>query len=196
VVLLRLAGYVLWIPAAGLIFMALILLLVSSRLSVRSRVAARFPGCGRGQVRAGSGPVHVRGASAPRPAGPLMGYLAGASCVWYRDRVLRRHWVTRVRYPNDEWAEVDELAEEQIRAWDSGPFTIADDTGSALLYPVLLDRTLNALGHPVQQTLDEVRDGGADPWQYHNGRLGVLLSQDRRGRYRAVPGLGAAPGAG
>jgi hypothetical protein len=43
VVFLRMAGYVLWIPAAGAIIMAVILLLVSSRLPVRSRLAARFP---------------------------------------------------------------------------------------------------------------------------------------------------------
>jgi hypothetical protein len=60
VVFLRLAGYVLWIPAAGAIIMALILLLISARLATRSRVAARFPRCGCGQVSAerGLAPPH------------------------------------------------------------------------------------------------------------------------------------------
>jgi len=159
--------------------MALILLLVSTRLSARSRIAARFPGCGCGQVRAGPGPLHVRGTSAAGPAGPLHSVLTGASCVWYRSRLLRRHWITRMRYTSDEWAEVDELAEEQIWSWDSGPFTITDSTGSVLVSPGLLERTLNVLGHPVQQTLDEARDEGPEAGRYHSGRLGVLLSQGR-----------------
>jgi hypothetical protein len=179
VVFLRLAGYVLWIPAAGAIIMAVILLLVSSRLPVRSRLAARFPRCGCSQVRARSGPVHVQGTTVPGRIGPLMGSLTGASCVWYRNRVLRRHWVTRVRYTNDEWAEIDELVEEQIWSWDSGPFTITDDTGSVLVSPALLDGTLNAFGYPVQPTLDEIRDEGAEAWHYYGGWLGVLLGQGR-----------------
>jgi hypothetical protein len=54
-VLHQVAGYVLWIPAAGAIIMALILMLVSSRLSTRSRVAARFPG--HIHALAGAGPA-------------------------------------------------------------------------------------------------------------------------------------------
>ena len=48
--------------------------------------AAHFPGCGCGQVRAGSGPLHVQGTSAPGPAGPLHGALTGTSCVSYRNQ--------------------------------------------------------------------------------------------------------------
>ena len=177
--LLQVAGYVLWIPAVGASITALILLLLSSRLSARSRVAARFPRRGCGQVRAGYGPVHVQGTSAPGPAGPLLGGLTGASCVWYRTRVLRRYWITRLRYAFGEWAEVDELAEEQIWSWDSGPFTISDDTGSVLVSPGLLDHPRSAPAHPVQSTLDEVRDQGAQAWPYHHGQLGVLLSGGR-----------------
>ena len=48
--------------------------------------AAHFPGCGCGQVRAGSGPLHVQGTSAPGPAGPLHSALTGTGCIWYRNQ--------------------------------------------------------------------------------------------------------------
>ena len=127
--LVQATAVVLWIPATAAVIMALILLLVSTRLSTRSRIAARFPRFGCGQVRAGPGPLHVRGTSAPGPAGPLHSALTGTSCVWYRSRLLRRHWITRMRYTSDEWAEVDELAEEQIWSWRPMPAPVRSRSG-------------------------------------------------------------------
>ena len=186
---LRLAAYLLWIPGLFAIIAAVILPVVSHGLSRRSRVAAAWPEIGCGQVRAGgvgsvggatgvaAEPVHVHGASAPGPAGPLRGRLSGSECVWYRMRVLRRFLVKQIRYTSDEWQEVDVLVEEQIWGWDSGPFAVRDATGSVLVAPALLEHTLNALGHPAEkQLVDEIRDEGADPWHYQRGKLGVLLA--------------------
>jgi len=119
----------------------------------------------------------VHGASAPGPAGLLRGRLSGSECVWYHLRVLRRFLVKQIRYGADEWAEADALVEEQIWAWDSGPFAVKDETGGVLVAPALLEHTLNVAGHPAERNVvDEVRDEGADPWHYHHGRLGDLLA--------------------
>jgi hypothetical protein len=65
---MRLAAYLLWIPGLFAVIAAVILPVVSSCLSRRSRVAASWPQTGCGQVRAvGAGavrdePVHVHGA--------------------------------------------------------------------------------------------------------------------------------------
>jgi hypothetical protein len=174
---LRLAAYLLWIPGLFAIIAAAILPVVSSGLSRRSRVAASWPQIGCGEVRAGAGPVHVHGASAPGPPGMLPGHLSGSECVWYRTRVLRRFMVKRIRYGGDEWQEVDVLVEEQIWGWDSGPFAVRDETGGVLVAPALLEHTLNAHGHPAERNaVDEVRDEGADAWRYQSGKLGALLS--------------------
>jgi hypothetical protein len=180
---MRLAAYLLWIPGLFAVIAAVILPVVSSGLSRRSRVAASWPQAGCGQVRAGDAgnvgdePVHVHGASAQGPAGLLRARLSGSECVWYHLRVLRRFLVTQIRYGASEWAEVDALVEEQIWAWDSGPFAVRDETGSVLIAPVLLEHTLNVAGHPAERNvIDEVHDEGADPWHYHSGRLGDLLA--------------------
>jgi hypothetical protein len=176
---MRLAAYLLWIPGLFAVIAAVILPVVSSGLSRRSRVTASWPQIGCGQVRAGGAggePVHVHGASALGPAGLLRGRLSGSECVWCHLRVLRRFLVKQIRYGADEWAEVDVLMEEQIWAWDSGPFAVRDETGSVLVAPALLEHTLNVAGHPAERNVvDEVRDEGADPWHYHSGRLGDLL---------------------
>ena len=183
---MRLAAYLLWIPGLFAVIAAVILPVVSSGLSRRSRVAASWPlvGCGQagaggvaGAEGVGAEPVHVHGASAPGPRGLLRGRLSGSECVWYHVRVLRRFLVKQIRYGPDEWAEVDVLVEEQIWAWDSGPFAVRDETGSVLVAPALLEHTLNVAGHPAERNVvDEVRDQGADPWHYHHGRLGALLA--------------------
>jgi hypothetical protein len=86
-------------------------------------------------------------------------------------RVLRRYLVKQIRYVGDEWTEVDVLVEDEIWAWDSGPFAVRDATGSVLVSPALLGHTLNALGHPAEKdVVDEVRDEGADPWHYRSGK--------------------------
>jgi hypothetical protein len=176
-VLLRLAAYLLWIPGLFAVIAAVILPVVSSGLSRRSRVAGSWPRIGCGEVRAGDEPVHVHGASAPGPAGLLRGRLSGSQCVWYRMRVRRRFMVKRIRYVGDEWTEVDVLAEEQVWAWDSGPFAVRDGTGSVLVASALLGHTLNVLGRPAERgVVDEVRDEGAEAWHYQNGKLGVLLA--------------------
>lgn len=174
---LRLAAYVLWIPGGFAIIAAVILPVVGSSLSHRGRDAASWPQSGCAQVRPGFGPVHVRGTCAPGPRGMLTGRLSGSECVWYRERVLRRYMVTRIRYINDEWTKVDEEVEEQIWAWDTGPFGLRDETGSVLVAPALLEHTLNAFGHPVQKVLEEIREEGGETWRYQTGRLGVLLGQ-------------------
>ena len=79
---LRLLAYLLWIPALFAVIAAVILPVVGSGLSRRSRVAASWPQIGCAQVRAGPEPVHVHGASAPGPRGPLRGRLSGTECVW------------------------------------------------------------------------------------------------------------------
>jgi hypothetical protein len=92
-------------------------------------------------------------------------------------RVLRRYLVKQIRYVGDEWTEVDVLVEDEIWAWDSGPFAVRDFTGSVLVSPALLEHTLNALGHPAEnEAVDEVRDEGAGPWPYRSGKLGILLA--------------------
>jgi hypothetical protein len=78
------------------------------------------------------------------------GDLAGVQCAWYHARVLRRFLVKQIRCGADEWAEVDVLMEEQIWAWDSGPFAVRDETGSVLVAPALLDR---ATGYRVQEDI-------------------------------------------
>ncbi len=174
---LRLAAYVLWIPSGFAIIAAVILPVVGSRLSRSGRDAASWPQAGCAQVRPGSGPVHVHGASAPGPRGMLSGRLSGSECVWYRERLLRRYMVTRIRYTSDDWMEVDEEVEEQIWARDTGPFRLRDETGSILVAPALLEHTLNAAGLPVQKVLDEIREEGGETSRYQAGRLGVLLDQ-------------------
>jgi hypothetical protein len=186
VLVMRLAAYLLWIPGLFAVIAAVILLVVGSCLSRRSRVAASWPQIGCGQVRArsvegvggvGDEPVHVHGASVPGAGGLLRGRLSGSECVWYHVRVLRRFLVKQIRYGADEWAEVDVLVEEQIWAWDSGPFAVRDESGSVLVAPALLEHTLNVAGHPAERNVvDEARDEGADPWPYHSGRLGALLA--------------------
>ena len=177
---LRLAAYLLWIPGLFAVIAAVILPVVSSGLSRRSRVAASRPQIGCGEVRAGGvgpGPVHVHGASAPGPPGLLHGRLSGSECVWYRTRVRRRFLVKRIRNVGDEWTEVDVLVEEQVWAWDSGPFAVRDGTGSVLVAPALLEHTLNVYGHPAgRNAVNEVRDEGADAWRYQSGKLGGLLA--------------------
>jgi len=177
---MRLAAYLLWIPGLFALIAAVILPVVGSGLSRRSRVAASWPRIGCGQVRVGQvgdEPVHIHGASAPGPAGLLRGRLSGSECVWYQVRVLRRFLVKQIRYGADEWAEVDVLVEKKIWAWDSGPFAVRDETGGVLVAPALLEHTLNVAGHPAERNVvDEVRDEGADPWHYHHGRLGDLLA--------------------
>jgi hypothetical protein len=157
-----------------------ILPVVGSGLSRRSRVAASWPQRSCAEVRAwprGPEPVHVHGASAPGPREVLRGRVSGEECVWYRMRVQRRYLVKQIRYVGDEWIEVDVLVEEEIWAWDSGPFAVRDATGSVLVSPALLGHTLNALGHPAEkEVVDEVRDEGADPWHYRSGKLGILLA--------------------
>ena len=175
--LLRLAAYVLWIPGGFAIIAAVILPVVGSGLSRRSGAAAPWPRAGCAQVLPGSGPRHVHGTSAPGPRGLLTGRLSGAECVWYRDRVLRRYLVTRIRYTSDDWMEVNVEVEEQIWSSDTGPFGLRDETGSVLVAPALLDHTLNAFGHPAQRVLDEIREEGGEPWRYQAGRLGVLLDE-------------------
>ena len=151
---MRLAAYLLWIPGLFAVIAAVILPVVSSGQSRRGRVAASWPQIGCGQVRAagvggmGDEPVHVHGASAPGPSGLLRGRLSGSECVWYQVRVLRRFLVKQIRYGAVEWAEADVLVEEQIWAWDSGPFAVRDETGSVLVAPALLEHTLNVAGHP------------------------------------------------
>lgn len=175
--LLRLAAYLLWIPGLFAIIAAAILPVVSAGLSRRGRAAASWPRAGCGEVRPGPEPVHVHGASAPGPAGPLRGRLSGSECVWYRMRVLRRFLVKQIRPVGDEWTEVDVLVEEQIWVWDSGPFAVRDGTGGVLVAPALLERTLNVLGRPAEKGIvDEARDEGADAWRYRGGQLGVLLA--------------------
>jgi len=176
-VFLRLAAYVLWIPSGFAIIAAVILPVVGSRLSRSGRDAASWPRAGCAQVRPGSGPVHVHGTSAPGPRGMLSGRLSGSECVWYRERLLRRYMVTRIRYTSDDWMEVDEEVEEQIWARDTGPFRLRDGTGSVLVAPALLEHTLNAAGLPVQKVLDEIREEGGETSRYQAGRLGVLLGQ-------------------
>jgi hypothetical protein len=177
VLFLRLAAYVLWIPSGFAIIAAVILPVVGSRLSRSGRDAATWPQAGCGQVRPRSGPVHVHGTIAPGPQGMLSGRLSGSECVWYRERLLRRYMVTRIRYTSDEWIKVDEEVEEQIWARDTGPFRLRDETGSVLVAPALLEHTLNAFGLPVQKVLDEIREEGGETSRYQAGRLGVLLDQ-------------------
>jgi hypothetical protein len=97
---LRLAAYVLWIPGGFAIIAAVILPVVGSSLSHRGREAASWPQSGCAQVRPGFGPIHVHGTCAPGPRGMLTGRLSGSECVWYRERVLRRYMVTRIRCIN------------------------------------------------------------------------------------------------
>jgi hypothetical protein len=180
VLVLRLLAYLLWIPALFAVIAAVILPVVGSGLSRRSRVAASWPQRSCAEIRArprGPEPVHVHGASAAGPRGVLRGRLSGDECVWYRMRVLRRYLVKQIRYVGDEWTEVDGLVEDEIWAWDSGPFAVRDATGSVLVSPALLEHTLNAVGHPAEkEVVDEVRDEGADPRPYRAGKLGVLLA--------------------
>jgi hypothetical protein len=180
VLVLRLLAYLLWIPALFAVIAAVILPVVGSGLSRRSRVAASWPQRSCAEIRArprGPEPVHVHGASAAGPRGVLRGRLSGDECVWYRMRVLRRYLVKQIRYVGDEWTEVDVLVEDEIWAWDSGPFAVQDATGSVLVSPALLEHTLNAVGHPAEkEVVDEARDEGADPRQYRTGKLGVLLA--------------------
>jgi hypothetical protein len=176
VLFLRLIGYLLWIPGCFALIAAVILPLVSSRLSRRGRAAASWPRLSCVQVRADSGPLHVHGTSTTGPPGPLRGRLSGTDCVWYSERVFRRYWITRMRFTYDDWAEVDVLVEEEVWAWDSGPFAIRDDTGSVLVASALLEHTLNAHGHPKERVVDEVRDEGAEAWRYQGGGLGTLLA--------------------
>lgn len=171
---LRLVAYVLWIPGMFAIISAVILPLVGARLSRRGLAAAPWPQLSCAEVRAGPQPVHVHGASAPGPPGTLHARLSGTECVWYRERLIRRYLVTRIRY-SDDWMEAEELVEAQIWAWDSGPFTLRDESGSVLVAPPLLDRTINAAGHPVVRVVDEIRDEGGEPSRYQNGALGALL---------------------
>src|SRR4029077_6755194 len=97
--------------------------------------------------------------------------------VWYRMRVLRRYLVKQIRYVGDDWTEVFMLGEDEIWAWDSGPFAVRGATGGVLVSPALLEHTLNAVGHPAEkEVVDEARDEGADPRQYRTGKLGVLLA--------------------
>jgi hypothetical protein len=180
VLVLRLLAYLLWIPALFAVIAAVVLPVVGSGLSRRSRVAASWPQRSCAEVRSwprGPEPVHVHGACAPGPRGVLRGRLSGDECVWYRMRVLRRYLVKQIRYVGDEWTEVDVLVEDEIWAWDSGPFAVRDATGSVLVAPALLAHTLNAAGHPAdKEVVDEVRDEGADARQYRSGKLGVLLA--------------------
>jgi hypothetical protein len=180
VLVLRLLAYLLWIPALFAVIAAVILPVVGSGLSRRSRVAASWPQRSCAEIRArprGPEPVHVHGVSAAGPRGVLRGRLSGDECVWYRMRVLRRYLVKQIRYVGDEWTEVDVLVEDEIWAWDSGPFAVRDATGSVLVSPALLEHTLNAVGRPAEkEVVDEARDEGADPRQYRTGKLGVLLA--------------------
>lgn len=166
---LRTAAYILWIPGGFAILAAVILACAGSSLSRRGREAASWPESACAQVRAGSGPVHVHGTSAPGPRGMLSGRLSGSECVWYQERVLRRYLVTR--------NEFDEEVEELIWAQDSGPFGLRDETGSVLVAPALLGHAVNVLGHPAEKVLDEFREEGGEAWRYQAGRLGVLLGQ-------------------
>jgi hypothetical protein len=72
VLVLRLLAYLVWIPALFAVIAAVILPVVGSGLSRRSRVAVSWQQIGCAQVRAGPEPVHVHGASAPGPRGLLM----------------------------------------------------------------------------------------------------------------------------
>jgi len=172
--LLQLAGYLLWIPGGFAITAASILALVSFRLRHRGQAAEAWPRRTCGQVHAGSGPLHLHGASAPGPAGLLRGCLSQADCVWYREQVFRRYWVTRMRLTGEGWEEVTEQVQELIWEWDSGPFALRDETGRVLIAPALLGRTLNAYGHPKDRVVDEVRDAGGAVWPYQSGELGAL----------------------
>ncbi len=166
---LRMAAYILWIPGGFAMVAAVILRAVGASLSRRGRDAASWPQSGCAQVRPGSGPIHVQGTSAPGPQGMLSGRLSGSECVWYQERLLRRHMVTR--------NEFDEEVEELIWAWDTGPFRLRDETGSVLIAPAMLEHAVTVLGHPAEKVLDEIREEGGETWRYQNGRLGVLLDQ-------------------
>jgi hypothetical protein len=175
VLFLRLAAYLLWLPGGFAMIAAVILPIVGSRLSHRGRAAAPWPQLSCADVRPGPRPVHVHGASAPGPPGLLHARLSGSGCVWYRQRLIRRYLVTRIQYTGDDWMEVDVLVEEEIWAWDSGPFALQDGSGSVLVAPLLLAHTVNAAGRPAVTVVDEIRDEGGEPWRYQGGALGALL---------------------
>jgi len=172
---LLLAVYLLWFVGGCAVIMAAIMGVTAATLRRRGRAASRWPRYACAQVHPEAGPLHLSGASAPGPAGLLRGRLSGQECVWYRDRVLRNYWVDRWRPSGEDSMKlVTEPEQEQVWAWESGPFALTDATGSVLMAPALLQRTANVLGHPRQQVLGETRDKGPEPGRYHSGALGAL----------------------
>jgi hypothetical protein len=173
--LVQLAVYALWFVGAAALIMAAIMFLVSSRLRQRSRVASEWPQLACAQVTAEAGPLHLNGLTGPGPQGLLRSRLSRSECIWYGNRVMRNFWVTRWTGDGEGGSvPITEPRQEQVWEWDSGPFSLADSSGSVLIDPVLLRRTSNVFGYPKEQTVGETADDGPEAWHYRGGMIGAL----------------------
>lgn len=165
----------LWIPGLfGLIAMV-IFLIVGSRLWRGGQVARQAPPARCADVRAGSRPVHLSGASSPGPRGLVTAPVSGIECVWYRDRVYRLYESSRWQDGADGWEQVATRVQEQVWEGGSGPFALRDESGSVLLHPVVIDRRTTR-GYPKEEAVDDQREEGPEPRNYEYGPVGVLTS--------------------
>jgi hypothetical protein len=173
--LVELAVIFLWFIGGAAVIMAAIMVLVSSRLHRRSKVAGEWPRRSCAEVTAESGPLHLTGIGAPGPQGMLRSRLTGSECIWYRNRVMRNFWVTRWTAEGEGGSvPITEPRQEQVWEWQSGPFALIDASGSILVDPALLRRTANIFGYPVEQELGETADEGPEAWHYRSGMIGAL----------------------
>ena len=174
--LVTLGVALLWIPGLFCLIAMVVLLIVGSRLWRGGQVARQAAPARCADVRAGTRPVHLSGASSPGPRGLVTAPVSGIECVWYRDRVYRLYESSRWEDGAGGWEQVATRAEERVWEGGSGPFALRDESGSVLLDPVVVDRRTTTRGYPKEEAVDECREEGPEPWNYSYGPVGVLTS--------------------
>jgi hypothetical protein len=174
--LVELGVALLWIPGLSCVIAMVILLIVGSRLWRGGQVARQAAPVRCADVRAGTRPVHLSGASGPGPRGLVTAPVSGIECVWYRDRVYRLYQSSRWQDGANGWEQVPARAEEQVWEGGSGPFALRDESGSVLLDPVMVDRRTTTRGYPKEEAVDDRREEGPEPKNYTYGPVGVLAS--------------------
>ncbi len=174
--LVTLGVALLWIPGLFCLIAMVILLIVGSRLWRGGQVARQAAPARCADVRAGTRPVHLSGASSPGPRGLVTAPVSGIECVWYRDRVYRRYEGSRWHDGGNGWEQVATRAEEQVWEGGSGPFALRDESGAVLLDPVVVDRRTTTRGYPKENPVDDLREEGPEPGNYAYGPVGVLTA--------------------
>jgi hypothetical protein len=174
--LVTLGVALLWIPGLFCLIAMVVLLIVGTRLWRGGRVARQAPPARCADVRAGTRPVHLSGASSPGPRGLVTAPVSGIECVWYRDRVYRLYESTRWENGADGWEQVPTRVQEQVWEGGSGPFALRDESASVLLDPVVVDRRTTTRGYPKEEAVDDQREEGPEPRNYEYGPVGVLTS--------------------